>query len=202
MIINSFCQALTSAFFGAYSCFAAGVPAVGFGSPNLGAAKAAKRHACGFFYASACPFMGGRGGGREAACAPTGLPTRYVPPTPFGSGKAVTQPTYRSIAMSKPKCASAQIVSPVLRCRKGDLAFVLAGPRAGYIVDVLEYHPRVVLSNGKVMVDAWHTRHPSYDPDVDFFNRDKNLLPIRPGDLEESETDAEENVSPIKGETA
>jgi len=104
--------------------------------------------------------------------------------------------------MSKSKRASAQIVSPVLRCRKGDLAFVLAGPRAGYIVDVLEYHPRVVLSNGKVMVDARHTRHPSYDPDVDFFNRDKNLLPIRPGDLEESETDAEENVSPIKGETA
>ena len=100
------------------------------------------------------------------------------------------------------KRASAQIASPVLKCRKGDLAIVLVGPRAGYIVDVLEYHPRVVLGNGKVMVDAWHTRHPSDEPDIDYFNRDKNLLPIRPGDLEESETGAEENASPIKGETA
>lgn len=90
---------------------------------------------------------------------------------------------------AKSKRASAQTVSPVLRCRKGDLAILLEGRFTGYIVDVVEYYPTVELSDGEVLVNAWHIRHPSDEPGVQYFKLDKYLLPIRPGELAESETE-------------
>jgi len=163
----------------------------GFDIPNVGAAKAAKRYACGFFHALVCPFMGDRGGGRKAASAPTRMSTRHVPPTPFDIGQAVTQPTFRSMTMSKSKSASAQNVSQNTkpRCRKGDLAIVLVGLSAGQIVDVVKHYPEAKMQDGEVMFDVWHIKHQTDDPRVNYFREDKYLLPIRPGDLEETETD-------------
>lgn len=91
--------------------------------------------------------------------------------------------------MSKPQGASAQTVSPVLRGRKGDLAILLEGPRIGAIVKVLKYVGALTLSDGQVLVNAWQTHHSSNEPDCDYFKEDKYLLPIRPGELAESETE-------------
>ena len=90
---------------------------------------------------------------------------------------------------SKSQGASAPIVSLAVRCRKGDLAILLTGPFAGCIVDVIEYHGVIELSDGKVLVDAWLIRHETDEPDTDYFKEDKYLLPIRPGDLDETEAD-------------
>jgi hypothetical protein len=49
------------------------------------------------------------------------------------------------------KSATALSVSPVLKCRKDDMAVLLSdGPYTGIIVDVVEYHDRVTLTSGKV----------------------------------------------------
>ena len=87
------------------------------------------------------------------------------------------------------KRASAQKVSPVLKCRKGDLALYIAGKRVGRIVEVVKFYPIVEMSNGEVMVDAWMVRHPDHAPDTEYFQRDKYMMPIRPGDLEDTEDD-------------
>ena len=101
-----------------------------------------------------------------------------------------------------PQGASAPVATPVLKCRKGDLAIVLIGPNAGLLVDVAKYCGTIEMSDGQVLINAWQVKHPSDDPDIDYFREDKYLLPIRPGDLEESELDAEKNVSPVEGESA
>ncbi|SET68075.1 hypothetical protein SAMN05216412_11267 [Nitrosospira multiformis] len=62
---------------------------------------AAKRYACGFFIAVAFPFTGGRGGGRKAVGAPTDKSNSLRAAHQIGLWEAVTQPTYRSIAMPK-----------------------------------------------------------------------------------------------------
>ena len=85
------------------------------------------------------------------------------------------------------------------KCRKGDLAILLFGPCAGYIVDVVEYYGTVAMDNGEVLVNAWHIRHSSDDVDTEYFREDKHLSPIRPGDLDENEID---ELSLVKGETS
>ncbi|SCX76933.1 hypothetical protein [Nitrosospira sp. Nsp13] len=91
--------------------------------------------------------------------------------------------------MAKSKRASAQIVSPVLKCRKGDLAIRLDENFEGQIVEIVEYIGRVDVETRAVLANAWQILHPTYDPDYHYFCEDKYLLPIRPGDLEETESD-------------
>ena len=87
-----------------------------------------------------------------------------------------------------------------LRCRKGDLAILLSdGPSAGFIVDVVKYYGTVEMEDGEVLVNAWHIRHPSDEPGWQFFTEDQYLLPIRPGDLDETET---EELSLVNGRSA
>lgn len=100
-----------------------------------------------------------------------------------------------------PKGATARNVSPVLKCRKGDLAILLEGPYSGYIVDVVEYCGTRQMTDGEIVVNGWRIQHPSFPPPsiTRSYARDKNLLPIRPGDLDESETDER---SLVKGVSA
>lgn len=95
---------------------------------------------------------------------------------------------------------SADVTLPSsVRCRKGDLAIRLEGRGMGQIVEVVEYYGTVTIDSGEVLVNAWHVQHPSDDPDTDYFKEDKYLLPIRPGDLDKSET---EELSLVHGRSA
>jgi hypothetical protein len=77
---------------------------------------AAKRYACGFFIAVACPFTGGRGGGRKAIGAPTDKSNPLRAAHQIGLWQAVTQPTYRSFAMKRAsKGTSVPVASPTLK---------------------------------------------------------------------------------------
>lgn len=89
--------------------------------------------------------------------------------------------------MSKSKGASARIVSPVLKCRKDDLAIRLDENFEGQIVEIDRYRGTIELPDGAVISDAWQVLHPAYDPDWNYYCEDKYLLPIRPSDLEETE---------------
>lgn len=66
---------------------------------------------------------------------------------------------------------------------------ILEGPNTGLIVDVVQYRSVMPMSNGELVFDAWRIRHPSDEPNVVYFKEDKYLLPIRPSDLQETETD-------------
>lgn len=99
---------------------------------------------------------------------------------------------------SAPASKSINGLTP-LRCRKGDLAILLTGSYAGIIVDVLEYHSSVTVSNAPPMVDAWHIRHPSDEPRTKYYFEDRYMLPIRPGDLDQTETD---ELSLVSGRSA
>jgi hypothetical protein len=94
-----------------------------------------------------------------------------------------------AIMAAQSKRASAQNVSPSLKCRKGDIAIILEGPCVGFVVDVVEYYGVSEMTDGEVLTNAWHIKHHTDDPDWNYFKEDKCLLPIRPGDLDESETD-------------
>lgn len=87
------------------------------------------------------------------------------------------------------------------RCKKGDLAILLEGPYLGYIVDVVEFCGTKKMTDGTVVVNAWIIRHPSFPPTSISISHahDKNLLPIRPGDLDETETD---EISLVHGRSA
>ncbi|PTQ80728.1 hypothetical protein C8R21_11475 [Nitrosospira multiformis] len=100
--------------------------------------------------------------------------------------------------MKKPKSASAQKVSPVLKCRKGDLAIRLDKRFPSQIVEVAEYRPTVKWPSGFAMFDVWKVLHPTYEAGYSYFCEDKYLLPIPPDDLEETET--EEFVCEKEGE--
>ena len=76
-----------------------------------------------------------------------------------------------------------------LRCKKGDLAMYLTGWNVGKIVEVVKYYSVVEMDDGEVLIDAWCVRHPNHELDTTFFREDKTMLPIRPGDLDETETD-------------
>ena len=92
--------------------------------------------------------------------------------------------------VSRSKRASAQSVSPILKCGKGDLAIRLDSGCEGLIVEVGEYVGTVEgLNNPSVISDAWRIHHPSCEAGWRYFCEDKYLLPIRPGDLDETETD-------------
>lgn len=91
--------------------------------------------------------------------------------------------------MSKFQRASAQIVSPFLKCKKGDIAMILTGPYAGQVVDVVKYYSMIDMSSGVILIDAWEIRHPSDPRGTRYFKEDKYLLPIRSGDLDETEAD-------------
>lgn len=101
--------------------------------------------------------------------------------------------------MSKSKRASAQNVPTVLRCREGDLAVLLAGSDVGKFVNVLEFQPFVGTVSHGYKYNVWHIHHPDFDPNFRHCIEDKYLLPIRPGDLDETETD---ELSLMKGESA
>ena len=74
-----------------------------------------------------------------------------------------------------------------LRCKKGDLAMYITGRYVGKIVDVVEYYGTVAMDDGEVLINAWHVRHPNHEPGITFFREDKAMLPIRPGDLDETD---------------
>jgi hypothetical protein len=90
---------------------------------------------------------------------------------------------------SSSKRASAQSDSPVLKCKTGDIAILLAGKHVGYIVEILEFQPFVLTVSHGYKYDVWHINHPDFDQNFRHCMEDKYLLPIRPGDLDESETD-------------
>lgn len=100
------------------------------------------------------------------------------------------------------KGASAPILSQSTkpRCKKGDLAIRTDDEYEGQIVEVYEYHCTVDFpETGEVIFDAWKVLHPTYESGFSFFCEDKYLFPIRPGDLDETETD---ELSLVKGESA
>ena len=74
-----------------------------------------------------------------------------------------------------------------LRCRKGDMAFVVKSfsGREGWMVDVVEYVGTGMTSEG-IFPNLWRTSHKN-DGLTSYFSDDSHLLPIRPGDLDESE---------------
>lgn len=53
--------------------------------------------------------------------------------------------------------------------------------------NVVEYAETVTMDDGEVLTRAWHIKHPSDEPNVLFYKEDKYLLPIRPGDLDETQ---------------
>lgn len=78
-----------------------------------------------------------------------------------------------------------------LRCRKGDMAIVLKGAWSGKIVDVVEF-VGVMPGNvtGQIYKDIWKIRYQGScysDSGAMRGFPDEYLLPIRPGDLDESE---------------
>jgi hypothetical protein len=93
--------------------------------------------------------------------------------------------------MAKSKSVDAQSVSlnTKPRCRKGDLAMHITGPDVGRIVDVIEHFPIVKMKDGQILLDAWQVKHSDHvnSPNLNFFKEDKDLLPIRPQDLKETE---------------
>ena len=89
----------------------------------------------------------------------------------------------RSFTMAKSKAVrsgrrSTDLTSPSsVRCRRGDLAILLEGSYSGCIVDVVEYYATVAIDSGEVLVNAWHIRHSSDEPNTQYFKEDKYLLP-------------------------
>ncbi|ODT85305.1 MAG: hypothetical protein ABS69_00930 [Nitrosomonadales bacterium SCN 54-20] len=85
----------------------------GFGKPECGSGEGRKALLHAAFLLPGILLMGGRGGGRKAACAPTGLsnPLRAAHPHLESEG-AVIKPFYRSIKMPRAsKGASASAAS-------------------------------------------------------------------------------------------
>jgi hypothetical protein len=83
-----------------------------------------------------------------------------------------------------------------LRCRKGDMAIVL-DPRHtayGWIVTVLEIYPLARFRGRGLIQDIWEIEHEnlSKDSSLPWGCEDKHLLPIRPGDLHETEESEKE----------
>jgi hypothetical protein len=80
--------------------------------------------------------------------------------------------------------------APTPKCKKGDLAIRLDKRYSGQIVEVGEYHGTVDFpeNGGQVIFYAWKVLHPSYERGYSYYCEDKYLFPIRPGDLDESET--------------
>ena len=99
-----------------------------------------------------------------------------------------------------PKGATAPALTP-LRCRKGDLAIRLDNEYSGQIVEVGEYHGTVDFPKfgGKEIFDAWKVLRPSYEAGFSYYCEDKYLVPIRPGDLDETEID---ELSLVTGESS
>lgn len=85
-----------------------------------------------------------------------------------------------------------------LRCRKGDLAMVIksdAGRAVGKFVDVLEFYGE---AHGKD--NCWFVRYEGSTTDMfgtPYVQPDAWLLPIRPGDLDETE-EAEKELEMAK----
>lgn len=76
-----------------------------------------------------------------------------------------------------------------LRCKKGDLAIVLVEDWAGYIVEVLDFAGTVKDQYGDTWEDAWlvSKRGEAMIGGRPVAIPDSWLLPIRPGDLKETE---------------
>jgi len=93
----------------------------------------------------------------------------------------------------------------MLRCKKGDLAIVLKGEYIGHYVTVIKF---IGLAYGKGMDGSrwhkdnfWETTFPRGAKAIEGTNgrggyADDELLPIRPGDLKETE-DAEKEVESV-----
>lgn len=76
-----------------------------------------------------------------------------------------------------------------IRCKTGDIAILLTGPHVGYIVDILEFQPFVETVRHGYKYNVWHINHSDFDQNFRHCMEDEYLLPIRPGDLDETETD-------------
>lgn len=86
----------------------------------------------------------------------------------------------------------------MLRCKKGDLAIVLksATGKEGMIVEVGRYFGRVEVDNfAGSMEQAWQVIHSSHSPRFEYFSEDKDLLPIRPDELNETEETEKELIN-------
>jgi hypothetical protein len=88
-----------------------------------------------------------------------------------------------------------------LRCRKGDMAIIIKGAYSGYIVDVLQFIGVSLGNNSKGVLctldDAWliGVNSPlkgAHREGIKNIAADKNLLPIRPRDLHETEESEKE----------
>lgn len=88
----TFCVYLTTARRSAHHSPVTEKDVTGFGSPS-GAAMSRDAVAMRLFYRPCAPLWAGRTGSRKARRCSTGLPTRSVPPTPFGSGRRFVQRT-------------------------------------------------------------------------------------------------------------
>lgn len=75
-----------------------------------------------------------------------------------------------------------------LRCKKGDIAIVTSGDRAGTIVDVIKFIGEAVDIRYS---DGWHISHrgESRDPSngLKWICSDSAMRPIRPDELKEEE---------------
>lgn len=178
---------LTSALPRDYAFLAAAKSVAGFGSPNARRTAAYER----LFY---CPtlykqFMDGASRESRDSQDLALSSNLLVAVHPHLEVRVRLNRFARRNAMSKSKRASAQSVSPSLKCRPGDLAIYIAGISAGRIVEVIKYVGAIALSDGSFMTQAWQVQHPDHHPNGTYYQEDRIMLPIRPGDLEEGETD-------------
>lgn len=78
----------------------------------------------------------------------------------------------------------------MLRCRKGDMAIVLRNTKGieGCLVDVKEYIGVHLSFITRTPIEAWRVEHRGDT----YYVGDRFLLPIRPGDLDETEETSKE----------
>lgn len=78
-----------------------------------------------------------------------------------------------------------------LRCKKGDLAFALRAPVAGRTVEIGDFIGSGISQHGVIHENAWavtwRDKGSVGTTGRPFAERDCDLLPIRPGDLKETE---------------
>lgn len=85
----------------------------------------------------------------------------------------------------------------MLRCKKGDLAIVLTGDNAGRIVEVLDYVGLGSTDKGvfrDLWLISWNGQLHNPITGGRWLCQDWRLLPIRPGDLKETDEKEVESV--------
>jgi hypothetical protein len=77
-----------------------------------------------------------------------------------------------------------------LRCKAGDIAITVAGPRVGRVVEVIRFLGKANSPIENPGEDYWGIEYrgsPFADTGEWWIARDSYMLPIRPGDLDETE---------------